>query len=253
MIKSKTCSLLRKIRVYLFLLPLVAGCAGLERESSSPDVLLKEGKGYLKVKNYESARTVFNQILEEAPDSRERIMALRFVADSYYKEELFEESKLNYKKFRELYPTHKYADHALYFQAMSDYRQVDIASRDQTRTHNALEDFNKLIADFPKSPFVKMAKPKVKECITGIALNLLEIGKYYYRTQAFQAAIGRFKTLLENYPNQKFADEAVFLLGESYFREQNFKSAKKFYKTLLKKYPKSEFAEATRKRLGKSK
>jgi len=178
-------------------------------------------------------------------------MALRLLADSYYKEELFEESKLHYRKFRELYPAHRFAAHALYFQAMSDFRQIDIAARDQTRTHNALEDFIKLIADFPKSPFTKKAKPKVKECITGIALNLLEIGKYYYRTQAFQAAIGRFKTLLENFPNQKFADEALFLLGESYSREQNFKTAKKFYKRLLKKYPKSEFAKDSRERLRK--
>ncbi len=251
MIKPKTCPLPGKIRVFLFLLALLAGCAGLDSEPSSPAALLKEGKGYLRVKNYESARTVFNQILEEAPDSKERVLALRLLADSYYKDELYEESKLSYRKFRELYPTHRFAAHALYFQAMSDYRQIDIASRDQTRTHNALEDFNRLITDFPKSRFTKKAVPKVKECITEIALNLLEIGKYYYRTQAFQAAIGRFKTLLENYPDQKFADEAIFLLGESYFREQNFKIARKYYRHLLKKFPTSEFAQDSRKRLRK--
>lgn len=251
MFKPGIRSLPNYTRVFLCLIPLLAGCAGLESESSSPAALLKEGKSYLRAKNYEEARIVFNQILEEAPDSKERIMALRLLADSYFKEDLFEESKLNYRKFRELYPTHKYAAHALYFQAMSDFKQIDIASRDQTHTHNALEDFNLLIADFPKSPFTKKAVPKVKKCIRGIALNLLEIGKYYYRTQAFQAAIGRFKTLLENYPNQDFTDEIIFLLGESYFREQNFKSARKYYRLLLKRHPKSPFAQDVRERLKK--
>ena len=240
------------LSVILCLIIFISGCAGIETENLSPAELLKAGKGYLRVKNYEDARNVFNQILEEAPDSRERIMALRLLADSYYKEELFDEAKLSYRKFRELYPTNKHADHALYFQAMSDYRQVDIASRDQSRTHNALEEFNQLIADFPKSPFTKKAIPKVKKCTESIARNLLEIGKYYFRTQAFQAAINRFKTLLENYPDQKFVDEAIFLIAESYYREQNYRTAKKFYIRLLKKFPKSEFAEDTRKRLKRS-
>ncbi|MGV7220539.1 MAG: outer membrane protein assembly factor BamD [Nitrospinales bacterium] len=230
----------------------IAGCAGMATESASPAELLKTGKSYLRVNNYEDARTVFNQILEEAPDSRERIMALRLLADSYYKEEFFEEAKLSYRKFRELYPTNKYADHALYYQAMSDFRQVDIAARDQSRTHNALEEFNQLIADFPKSPFAKKAVPKIKKCTESIASNLMEIGKYYFRTQAFQAAISRFKSLLENYPKQKFEDEAIFLIAESYYREQNYRTAKKFYLRLLKKFPKSEYAIDTRKRLKRS-
>lgn len=253
MFKPGTCSLLNHARFFLCLIPLLAGCAGIDSEPSSPAALLKEGKSYLRTKNYEEARAVFNQILEEAPDSKERIMALRLLADSYYKEELYDESKLNYRKFRELYPTHRFASHALYFQAMSDFKQIDIASRDQTHTHNALEDFNRLIADFPKSPFTKKAVPKVKECVRGIALNLFEIGKYYFRTQAFQSAIGRFKTLLENYPNQEFADEVVFLLGESYFREQNLRKARKYFRMLLKRHPKSPFANDVRDRLKKKK
>lgn len=240
------------ISAVLILIFFVTGCGGVDTKSASPAALLKEGKGYLRVKNYEDARTVFNQILEEAPDSRERILALRLLADSYYKEEFYDEAKLSYRKFRELYPTNKYADHALYFLAMSDFRQVDIAERDQSRTHNALEEFNQLIADFPKSPFSKKAVPKVQKCTESIARNLMEIGKYYFRTQAFQAAIGRFKTLLENYPKQKFADEAVFLIAESYYREQNYRTAKKFYLRLLKKFPKSKFASDTRIRLKRS-
>jgi outer membrane protein assembly factor BamD len=244
---------LHKINAFLLLIIFLAGCAGgPDTENASPAALLKAGKGYLRVKNYEDARIVFNQILEEAPDSRERILALRLLADSYYKEQLYDEAKLSYRKFRELYPTNKYADHALYFQAMSDFRQVDIAQRDQSRTHNALEEFNQLIADFPKSPFTQKAIPKVKKCTESIARNLLEIGKYYFRTQAFQAAIVRLKSLLENYPKQKFADEAIFLIAESYYREQNYKTAKKFYIRLLEKFPNSEFASDTRIRLKRS-
>jgi outer membrane protein assembly factor BamD len=252
MLEKIHCQSRTKLRVILCLIIFLSGCAGLETENSSPAELLKAGKGYLRVKNYEDARNVLNQILEEAPDSRERIMALRLISDSYYKEELFDEAKLSYRKFRELYPANKYADHALYYQAMSDFRQIDIAFRDQSRTHNALEEFNQLVADFPKSPFTKKAIPKIKKCTESIARNLLEIGKYYFRTQAFQAAINRFKNLLENYPKQKFVDEAIFLIAESYYREQNFKTAKKFYIRLLKKYPNSEFAQDTRKRLKRS-
>ncbi|MCH8208861.1 MAG: outer membrane protein assembly factor BamD, partial [Nitrospinae bacterium] len=66
---------------------------------------------------------------------------------------------------------------------------------------------------------------------------------------SYQAAIGRFRTLLENYPKQTFADEVLFLLGESYHREQNFKKSRTTFKKLLKYFPKSEYTEDARERL----
>lgn len=246
--KLKIKLLLRTALAAAFLISVFIGCATTE-ETDSPRALLRQGIEYIKVKNYQDAGIIFHRILEDAPDSKQRILALRYLADINYTDEQYEEAKLRYQKFIELYPAHKYAAHAFYFKAMSDFKQVDLASRDQTHTHNAIEEFDALIAQFPKSSYAKRAVPKKKKCIRIIAMNLFEIGKYYYRTDAYQAAIGRFRTLLENYPKQKFADEVLFLLGESYHREQNFKKSRTTFKKLLKYFPKSEYTEDARERL----
>jgi TolA-binding protein len=47
--------------------------------------------------------------------------------------------------------------------------------------------------------------------------------------------------LLDNYPKQKFLDEAIFLLGESFLKEDNKEKAYFIFKVLVKKYPKSKF------------
>lgn len=249
MTRQITRSLHRTIPVFMFMAFLITGCATTDEKSDTPAAKLRRGKEYLKAKNYDDAKIVFHEILEDAPDSKERVMALRLLADTFYTDEEYDEAKARYQKFLELYPAHKYAAHAMYFKAMTDFNQIHIASRDQTSTQNALEEFDELIAKFPKSSYAKKAIPKKKECTQTLARNLFEIGEYYYRKDAYQAAIGRFNTLLENYPEQDFIDETLFLLGESYFREQSFKKGRITFIKLIKKYPKSEFAELARERL----
>ena len=55
--------------------------------------------------------------------------------------------------------------------------------------------------------------------------------------------------LLENYPKQKFVDEAIFLLGESYLKEGNRKKAYFAFKSLVQKFPNSSYKADARSRL----
>jgi len=187
--------------------------------------------------------------MEDFPDSKERKQALLLLARSHYSSEEYDEAKFHFQKFIDLYPKHKNADRAYFFKAMSDYQHMDLASRDQAATKDARDGFQQLVDRFPKSQYLKQAKQKIKECDFNLAKNVLEVGKFYYRTGAYLSAISRFKSLLDKHSKQKFFDEAAFLIAESNFHEQNFKEARLLYKKFAKEYPRSRFMLKAKKRL----
>ncbi len=231
---------------------LVSGCITESgRTDDPPEVLLAKGKRLIKKKKWDKAQDAFLQILEDYPDSPERIPALLLLSDTYYADEQYEEAKFNYQKFTELYPANRKVEHAHFYKAMSDFMTIDIASRDQTATTNALELFEKLLEDFPNGRYKEAAKKKAQECQTNLAENLFFIGKYYFRSGSYQSAIKRFDNLLAQYPGQQFNDEAMYLLAESYFQEENYSKAGESFRKFLKQYPKSEFAREARLRLRK--
>ncbi len=227
----------------------LVGCSTLETTHENPRVLLQEAKDFLKVENFEDAKSTLEDLLEDFPDSKESEQAQILLAEVLYRDGEYQEAKVHYKRFLELYPASSLAARAQYFRAMSDFRQMDVATRDQTFTQNALDGFNRLIKQHPKSKYYKPAQKRKKKCLTNLATNQMEIGRFYFRTSAFQAAITRLKKLVTTYPQQTFLDEAIFLLGESYYNEQNFKNAKSYYRQLIQKYPRSEFVKEARTRL----
>lgn len=220
-----------------------------EKRVESAQELIKEGINEIKLNSGIQAKAAFKKVLEDFPDSKERTQALLLLSRTYYVDKEFEEAKFHFQKFIELYPSHQQTARAYYFKAMSDYHMIDLVSRDQTYTREALEGFKQLINRFPKSQFIENAKKKQKECEWKLARNILSIGKFYYRTGSYQSAINRLKSLIVAHPQQKFLDEAIFLIAESYYHEQNFGDAAASYKKLLKKYPMSRFKLKAKDRL----
>jgi len=161
----------------------------------------------------------------------------------------YQEAKFHYQRFIELYPAHPKSDQAMYYRALCDFKMMDLATRDQTPTENALRGFQQLIDEHPGSPYAQKARDKKRACLEKLARNQMEIARWYYRASSYISAINRFKTLIDKYPEQTFIDEAIFLLGESYYNEQNFEDARKFYAQLVKKYPRSPFVRSARARL----
>ncbi len=229
----------------------IYSCSFFDKEilPDSPKEFLKEGINALKLGQTLRGRKLFSQLIEDYPDSKERTHALLLLARSYYSYEEYEEAKVKFQKFIQLYPRHKNIDRAYFFKAMSDFKRVDLATRDQTSTKEARKGFQDLIDQFPKSQYVEQAKQKKDACDFKLAKHVLEVGKFYFRTGAYLSAISRFKSLMNNHSKQKFFDEAAFLLAESHYHEQSLKQAFLLYKNFLSDYPRSSFSLEAKKRL----
>ena len=220
-----------------------------ERRSIPSSKLLWQAKKFFKADDPERTKQNLQTIMEDFPESKERIAALMLLADLHYKETEYEDAKFHYQKFTELYPAHKFADRAHFYKAMANYKLSDLASRDLTPVHSALEGFENFISDFPKSTYKIQAQKKIKKCQEILALNIFEIGKFYFRTGSYQSAITRLKSFMAEYPTNSHIAETEFLLAESYFHEQNYNQARVHYKTILHKHPRTEFAKEARNKL----
>ena len=230
---------------------LLSGCGGslLNLSQKSPEQLLADAKDYIRAENYKDAKVVLNKVIVDFPDRPEKVMASLLLAEVHFKNGDYEEAKFMFKNFLELNPMHRLADRASFMIAMSDFRLMDIETRDQSYAQSALEEFEKHLKTFPKSKFRNLSERRRKQCLESLARNQMEIGKFYFRTSSFQSAIIRFQELMAAYPDQPFLDEVLFLLGESFYNEQNFKKAKLNYQELIRKYPRSQFVAEARTRL----
>ena len=58
-------------------------------------------------------------------------------------------------------------------------------------------------------------------------------------TQNYNKAVEAAARLLENYPNSKWADDALFLMGKSYYRIKQWNKAERKFQELIANHPKS--------------
>ncbi len=102
----------------------IYSCSFFDKEilPDSPKEFLKEGINALKLGQTLRGRKLFSQLIEDYPDSKERTHALLLLARSYYSYEEYEEAKVKFQKFIQLYPRHKNIDRAYFFKAMSDFK-----------------------------------------------------------------------------------------------------------------------------------
>jgi outer membrane protein assembly factor BamD len=227
----------------------MAGCAGSQTVRRSADEWYDLGRTEMARKRYGKAEEAFSKFLEQNPQDRRRPEALLGLADALYAEKRYEEAKFQYRRFLELYPTHAEAAKAQFNVAMSAFQRLRTIDRDQSTTLEALQEFQRLVQVYPRSPYVDEAKAKIAACRERLAAYELYVGRFYYRQDAYPAAIGRFTGLLRVYPEVSFADEVLFLLGEAYRRNDEPQQAADSFETLVKRFPESRYANRARARL----
>ena len=121
--------------------------------------------------------------------------------------------------------------------------------RDQTTTQEAVQEFQRLIQFYPRSAYVAQAEEMLVESRERLAAYELYVGRFYYRQDAYPAAIGRFEGLLKVYPEVSFADEVLFLLGNAYQRSNHPQEATTAFDEIVKRYPQSRYANQAKARL----
>jgi outer membrane protein assembly factor BamD len=249
---------LRRAATGATLVALLAGCAGrsvdLEKLSSpSDEVVWQAGKAAADKKDWESARKYLRRLIDGFPQSQHQADARIALADTYMKQGGTGNYVLaisSYREFLTLYPSHPLAAYAQFQAAEAYFKQVNSPDRDQTATHQALEEYQRLLDVYPNSEYVEKARERVHDCRQTLARSEFMVGHFYQRSRrAWRSAIGRYEGILRDYPDFEQLDEVLFRLAESLSAAGRYAEARPQIGRLLEEFPNSSFVGDARKLL----
>lgn len=198
----KTVNMKRCIYVYLICSILLAGCSWFQADTeSTAEELAADGMEYFQDGKYKEAVESFQQLKDWYPFSKYAILAELKIGDAHFHLEQYEEAIFAYEEFESLHPRNEAIPYVVFQIGRCYFEQVDTIDRDQTSARKALDTFQRLIKSYPKSEYTRRAQAHVGKCQQILAGHELYVGMYYYKTDHYKAALGRFKAVLTNYPD----------------------------------------------------
>lgn len=203
----------RALHVFLALTFLFTGCAWFQsKEERSANELITDGMESFEDGNYRKAIEAFEKLKDWYPFSKYAILAELKLADSHFHQEEYAEAIVAYEEFESLHPRNEAIPYVIYQIGRCYFEQVDTIDRDQANTRKALDTFNRLIKSYPDNEYSKKALAHRTACQKSMAGHDLYVGRYYFKSKHYQAALHRFQSVLTNYPDVGLHHQALLYI-----------------------------------------
>jgi outer membrane protein assembly factor BamD len=112
---------------------------------------------------------------------------------------------MSYEEFVRLHPRNEVIPYVLYQVGMSHFLTFTTVDRDPEETKTAMEAFEKVIQNFPKSEYAAKSEKQIMECKKRIISHMFGVARHYYINKYYAAAKTRLDTMVQKYP-QAVAD-----------------------------------------------
>jgi outer membrane protein assembly factor BamD len=233
------------------LLPLLGGCGSSSKDDSSAsnkpvapvEDLYNNGVDALNAQRYETATDQFNLVEQNYPYSSWAVNAQLMQGYTQYLRNRYTEAISTLDRFIQLHPTHRDIAYAYYLRALCYYEQIADIQRDQRGTEQAMNALQEVVNRFPDSAYARDARLKIDLCRDHLAGKEMEIGRWYEGQHLYEAAIGRFQRVVDDYQTTNHVPEALFRLTEVYLKLGLKDEAKKTAAVLGYNYPGSGWYE----------
>lgn len=158
---------------------------------------------------YKKAIDNFEQLRDWYPFSKYAILAELKIADAHFKLEEFEDAAVAYEEFENLHPRNEAIPYVIYQIGRCHFDRIDTVDRDQSHTRQALETFQRLIERFPNDAYAHKAREHELDCYKSLAGHDLYVGIFYFKSRHYKAALGRFMSVITDYPDVGVQYEAL--------------------------------------------
>lgn len=232
----------------LFLAAFLTGCASNDKNEireKPVEQLYTEARQAFDNKEYKDAASKFDEVERQHPYSEWATQAKIMSAYASYQADDYDMAVATLDNFIEMHPGHPDVAYAYYLRAICYYEQIVDVGRDQELTRKATDGFNEIIRRFPNTAYARDAKFKKDLTIDHLAGKEMEIGRFYLKRKYYQAAINRFKNVVDNYQMTTHTPEALHRLVEAYLALGLPDEAKKMGAVLGYNYPGSEWYRAS--------
>lgn len=181
---------------------LLGGCVHSDKVlSSDPELLWKTANEAYESGDYESARIRFDKFRRFFPQDRRVALARLRTADSCFQNEKYFEAEVHYEHFLELHPTHVEMPNAIFQLGLSQKNQIPSnTDRDVSKAKQALKTFTHYL-NLPQSDqhLRQLAQTHYEEIERLLLEKEYDISSWYFKTDRYQSAFGRFTDLIDTY------------------------------------------------------
>ncbi|MGQ9701351.1 MAG: tetratricopeptide repeat protein [bacterium] len=220
----------------------------------SAEAGFRAGDTYFKALEYEKARSLFRWVVENHPNDDYARSSQLAIAQSYYNQKNYDEAIREFQKFLDLFPTAEEATAARKGMEMCYYQkglestdamqyfverfpqselaadgQYQIAQKyfDDKKYNQAMDEFIKVVVNFPASSYSADALLLAAEC----AVNI----------EDWQKTVELYERYLSYFPKGKEKDAVYFNLGSSYFNLKEYGKALKNFQAVVDSFPSSQY------------
>ncbi|MBQ27206.1 MAG: hypothetical protein CMH81_03570 [Nitrospiraceae bacterium] len=167
-------------------------------------------------------------------------------AEGFFERKEFAEAVVEYDHFLDLHKDHRLTPYALYKTALSYVNQVQTIDRDPEPVIKARRSLERLFTNFPGSRYEADARAIHKTCYGLMAKQEVYVGRFYFRTGGYLAALHRLEDVIKEYPDAPEAiADALYYLVLTYRKIDDLGLATEYAQKLLEGYPTSEHHEET--------
>jgi outer membrane protein assembly factor BamD len=259
------------VKNYVYSLPFIlalglAACGGSAREgggsveySVSAQQNFERGMKLLEDEEWSDAVKYFSFVKARFPYSKYAVLADLRIADAAFGAESFLEAVDAYKLFIKFHPTHEMVENgyaayrvgASYYHMLPDdwFLVPSAFEKDQTAALDAARELNQVARNYPSSPYAGKARELYKKVSRLLAEHEWYVAKFYWKREQPMGTVLRLRTLLKQYPDAGYEEEALYLLGQAYLKVGRKEDAKKSFETLVTRYPKHSKADDARAHL----
>lgn len=186
-------------------------------ETDPPDVLYNQGLANLNAGEVTEAGRKFDAIDRQHPFSEYARKALVMNAFVRYRQGQYEEAISAGNRYLGLYPESDDAAYAQYIVGLAYSKQIPSVTQDQRASAKTIEAMQALIDKYPNSEYVEDAQQKLRFARDQLAGKEMQIGRYYLERKEYLAAVTRFRSVVERYPNTNQVEESLARLVEAYY------------------------------------
>ena len=173
-------------------------------------------------------------------------------AYSYYVYERYFDTIFELERFLKTYPEHNRQNYAYYLLGLAYYEQIVDEKKDLEPIINSKKYFQIIINEYPGSEYAADAEFKLDLIKEILAAKEMYLGRYYIEKQKWIPAINRYKTILENYDDTIYVEEAIHRLVEIHYKVGLIDESKKYANLLGYNYQSSEWYEKSYKIFNKN-
>jgi outer membrane protein assembly factor BamD len=195
------------------------------KDADLPDKqLYDKALAQIKSGHFDVARLDLNTLLSTYPDSQYQMRAKLAIADAWYREggsAALAQAEQEYKDFITFFPNAPEAAEAQMRVGDIYFKQMDVPDRDYTKAEHAEEEYRTMLKQYPDAPkeILAQAQQKLRDVQEVLAQREADIGAFYGTHENWPAALARYETVKQTYPQYSHMDDVLIGIGDAYESE----------------------------------